>query len=152
MSPSRLFRIVAVAEAITWALLIFGMILKYGTRTTDVMVSIGGGLHGFVFLVFLVVLVLLWISQRWTWWAGLLGLVSAVVPFATVPFEIWAERRGMLGARWRLGAQGEAPRGPLEKSVALVMRRPVLSGVVAIVAVAVLFSVMVWAGPPVPKA
>jgi hypothetical protein len=35
MSPRRLFRIVAVAEAITWAMLLTGMFLKYVTETTE---------------------------------------------------------------------------------------------------------------------
>ncbi|HXH32932.1 MAG TPA: DUF3817 domain-containing protein [Plantibacter sp.] len=52
MSPRRFFRLIAIAEAITWTLLIIGMILKYGAKTTDVGVSIGGAVHGFVFLVY----------------------------------------------------------------------------------------------------
>lgn len=148
MSPSRLFRIVAVAEAVTWAMLIAGMILKYGTKTTELGVSIGGGLHGFVFLLFVVVTVLLWISQRWPAWAGLLGLVSAIVPFATVPFEIWAERKGLLGPTWRLRRGGEAPRTVPEKALAALMARPVLSSVVTVILVAVVFAVLVLGGPP----
>ena len=35
MSPLLLFRRVAVAEAVTWALLLVGMVLKYVTGTTE---------------------------------------------------------------------------------------------------------------------
>ena len=54
MTPKKLFNFFAVAEAITWALLLFGMFLKYVTQTTEVGVRIGGGIHGFVFLCFVV--------------------------------------------------------------------------------------------------
>ena len=50
MSPKRLFSILAIAEAITWTMLIIGMVLKYVTQTTELGVRIGGGVHGFVFL------------------------------------------------------------------------------------------------------
>jgi integral membrane protein len=50
MQPRTLFRTVAFAEAVTWTLLLIGLFLKYVTRTTDVGVSIAGGIHGFVFL------------------------------------------------------------------------------------------------------
>ena len=50
MTPRRLFRALALAEVVTWTLLLLGMVLKYGTETTDLLVRIGGGLHGFAFL------------------------------------------------------------------------------------------------------
>ena len=55
MSPALLFRRVAVAEAITWALLLTGMFLKYVTETTELGVSVFGMLHGVVFVAYGVV-------------------------------------------------------------------------------------------------
>ena len=92
MSPRRLFRLIAIAEAITWTLLIIGMILKYVTKTTDLGVSIGGALHGFVFLVYGATVLLIGINQRWPIGTILVGLVSAVIPYATIPFDLWADR------------------------------------------------------------
>ena len=49
MTPKKLFRIVAVAEMVTWTGLIVGMIFKYAFGN-DRVVPITGGIHGFVFL------------------------------------------------------------------------------------------------------
>ncbi|MET0467620.1 MAG: DUF3817 domain-containing protein, partial [Aeromicrobium sp.] len=65
MSPRRLFRTVAVAEAITWALLLTGMFLKYVTETTELGVRIGGMLHGVVFVAYVVTTVVVAIDAQW---------------------------------------------------------------------------------------
>ena len=91
-SPHRLYRLLAVAEVITWALLISGMILKYVLHITELGVRIGGGIHGFVFLAYCAATVLVGVDQRWGAGRIALGLGSAVIPFVTVAFERWAER------------------------------------------------------------
>lgn len=50
-SPHAFFRVLGIAEAISWTLLIGGMILR-STHGLDIAVTIGGGIHGFVFLAF----------------------------------------------------------------------------------------------------
>ena len=99
MPPRTLYRRIAVAEVVTWALLLLGMFLKYVTRTTDLAVSVFGLVHGVVFIAFCLVTVLLWVDQRWTARDGVLGLLSAVPPFLTVWWERRLERRGAL-AEW----------------------------------------------------
>lgn len=146
MSPRRLHRGVAVAESLTWALLLLGMVLKYLTRTTDVVVSIGGGLHGFVFLAYLVTTVLVAVDGRWRVGTTLLGLGSAVLPFASLPFERWARRRELLGERWRLATS--APEGPSDRLVGALLRRPRVSAAVVLAALAVVFAVLLALGPP----
>ena len=94
MSPRILFRIVAVAEALTWTFLLLAMFLKYVAQTTEALISPAGGIHGFVFLVFVVVTVFVWVNQRWSFTTGLLGLLSAVVPLTSVVFDQVMERRG----------------------------------------------------------
>jgi integral membrane protein len=64
MSPRALFRSFAVAEVVTWALLIGGMLLKYVARVGDWPVSIAGPIHGFVFLAYLVAGVVVAVNQR----------------------------------------------------------------------------------------
>ncbi|OUM41173.1 DUF3817 domain-containing protein [Arthrobacter sedimenti] len=148
MNPRTLFRTVAVAEAVTWAFLLLGMFFKYGTRTSEALVPPAGAVHGFVFLCFVVTTVFVWINQRWSVATGLLGLASAVVPFATVPYEWWLERRGQLARAWRLAPGAEAPRSPLENLQAWVLRSPLAALLVAIAGISVVFTVLLIVGPP----
>ena len=145
-TPSRLYRVLALAEMVTWTLLLLGMLLKYVLQVTELGVRIGGALHGFVFLSYVVVTVLVAVDQRWSIGRLALGVGSALIPYLTVPFEQWAHRRGLLGDSWRLR---EGPPHTLpERVAALALRRPVLAAVVAVVVVAVVFSVLRSLGPP----
>jgi integral membrane protein len=146
VSPVRLYRLVARAEAVTWALLLAGMFLKYVTETTELGVRVFGLVHGAVFVGYCLVTGLLWVDQKWSLGRFVLGLVSAVPPFATVPFESWAERRGMLGEQWRL--RSAAPHTFLERVVAWVVRRPGRGAAVGVAAMAALTGVALLVGPP----
>lgn len=146
MNPTRLYRLVARAEAVTWALLLTGMFLKYVTETTELGVQVFGMVHGVVFIAYCLVTVLLWIDQRWAFGRLALGLLSAIPPFATIPFEAYAERAGLLGDTWRL--REEDPRGPLEKLAAWLLRRPAQGALVGVLAVACLTGVALVVGPP----
>jgi integral membrane protein len=100
LSPAgRLFAIAAFAEGLTWAGLLIGMFLKYGTQTTDLGVWLFGRLHGVAFLFYVVVTLLSAVRLRWPWWASLLALLAAVPPLVTVPLEMWFRRIGLLGHR-----------------------------------------------------
>ncbi|MGO1397883.1 MAG: DUF3817 domain-containing protein [Brevibacterium yomogidense] len=149
MTPKRLFTIVAIGEAITWTLLLLGMFLKYVTRSTEVMVSIGGGVHGFMFLAYCVATVFVGVSQQWGIRAILLGLGSAIIPYATIPFEIGARRRGLLDGAWGLAAGGREPKTLLERPIAWGIRKPVSALLTGVLAVAVVFTVLLILGPPV---
>lgn len=150
MSPRLLFRTFAFAEVVTWAGLITAMVLR-ATGVTDGLVPIAGGVHGFVFLCYGVTTVFVWVNQRWPFGAGILGLISAVIPFATVPFELVIDHKGMLAGGWRLAPGGEAPRGFVEHVQAWILRHLLLSVVLLIVLVAVVFAVLLYLGPPVPQ-
>ena len=149
MTPRTLYRRIAVAEVVTWALLLLGMVLKYVTRTTELGVKVFGLLHGVVFIAFCLVTVLLWVNQRWSAREGLLGLLSAVPPFLTVGWERRLERRGRLDGTWRLGRGGEAPTNPAERLVAALLARPLVAVGVGIGAVLALTGVALLVGPPV---
>lgn len=148
MSPRILFRAVALAEAATWTLLLLGLALKYLTQTTELGVRIGGGLHGFVFLCYVAVTCFTWVDQKWGARTGMLAVVSAVLPYATIPVEKSLERRGLLDGGWRLAAGGETPRGALEKVQAWVLGNPVLAVVLAVAGVAAVFGFLLFLGPP----
>ncbi|XVX20832.1 DUF3817 domain-containing protein [Actinomycetota bacterium] len=150
MSPIALFRRVALAEVITWALLIVGMVLKYVTHTTDLGVRVFGLVHGVVFLAFVLTTLALWVDRRWTAGQALLGLASAVPPFMTLPFERWAEGRGLLAERWRLAS--EAPTTLAERVVAWALRSPVLAALAAGLTIGLTTAFLLWVGPPVPWA
>ena len=149
MAPRTLYRRIALAEVVTWALLLLGMVLKYVTRTTDLGVKLFGLAHGVVFIAFCLVTVLLWVNQRWTVREGLLGLLSAVPPFLTVWWERRLERRGRLEGGWRLGRDGETPTNPAERVVATLLARPMIAVAVGVVAVLALTGVALVVGPPV---
>ncbi|UTX53673.1 DUF3817 domain-containing protein [Leucobacter aridicollis] len=150
MSPRNLFRLFATAEVITWAGLIAALILR-ATGITAGAVPIAGGIHGFVFLAYCVSTVFVWINQRWKPGLGITGLLLAIVPFATYPFERAVDKRGLLAGPWRLAPGGEAPSGFVEHVQAWILRRPILSiGLIAILVV-IVFLVLLWLGPPVPK-
>ncbi|MBB3801336.1 integral membrane protein [Xanthomonas arboricola] len=100
LSPmGRLFAVAAFIEGVTWAGLLLGMWLKYGTQTTEVVVWLFGRLHGAAFLFYLAVSVLAALRLRWPWWAWVLSLLAAVPPLVTVPLEMWFRRIGLLGQR-----------------------------------------------------
>ena len=146
MTPQALFRRVAVAEAVTWALLLGGMFLKYVTETTEVGVRVGGMLHGVVFVAYCLTTVVVAVDQRWSARRTALGLLASVPPFFTVLFDVVAERRGAFGP-WRLTV--DPPRGPLERPAAWLLRNPLRGAVVGLAAVAVLTGLALLVGPPV---
>ncbi len=146
LSPQRLYRALALAEVVTWTLLLGGMFLKYVTGTTEVGVRIGGGVHGFVFLAYCVTTVLIGVDHRWSPGRVAAGLGSAVVPYLTLPFERSAEKAGLLAGDWRLVT--DRPRGPLELVAAWALRGPVLAAVVTLVVLVAVFSGLLLVGPP----
>lgn len=149
VSPRLLFRSFAVAEMFTWAGLITALIL----RALEVvnLVPIAGGIHGFVFLCYCASTVFVWVNQRWRFRLGITGLLLAIVPFATVPFEMLVDRKGLLAGPWRLAPGGDAPHGFIEQVQAWVLRHVLLSIVFVVVLVTVIFVTLLWLGPPVPR-
>lgn len=146
MSPVLLFRRVAIAEAVTWALLLSGMFLKYVTETTELGVRIFGMVHGVVFGAYCLTTVLVAVDQRWSAGRTLLGLAASVPPFFTVLFDRYAERRGALAGTWRLTTA--EPSGPLDRVVAWLLRNPVRGALAGLVALVALTGLALLVGPP----
>lgn len=147
MTPRSLFRLVAVAEAVTWTLLIAGLVVR---ATTDwaTGVTIGGGIHGFVFLAYAATALLVGIDRRWSPGLVILSVAAAVVPYATVPLELALARRGRLDGDWRLERDAAGDRTPLDAVVRWFLRRPALLLIVAAVAVVAIFTALLLIGPP----
>jgi integral membrane protein len=93
------FRLIAMAEAVTWVGLLIGMYFKYlGTPRTEIGVKVFGMAHGLVFIAFVVVGLLVGIAARWTLGTWLLALLASIVPLCSVIFLIWADRTGRMGS------------------------------------------------------
>ena len=156
MSPRLLYRTVAIAEAITWTLLIGGMLLKYvflPGEVGDAAVRVGGFVHGFVFLAYGITAVLVGVNQHWRPRLILLGLATAVVPYATIPFDRWLERRELLGGTWRREATAD-PRDHtlVSRLLRFGLARPVLLASVLALGLVAVFTALLVMGPPGGKA
>lgn len=145
MTPSRVFRLAATAEAITWTLLIAALILRASTGWA-LGVTIAGGIHGFVFLAYAATALVVGIDRRWPLGLQVLTIAAAIVPYATIPAEIGLRRAGRLEGDWRLEPGEE--RTPLDALVRWFVRRPVVLIVVAAIALAAVFTVLLLIGPP----
>lgn len=150
MTPRRLFRIFALAEFITWALLITGLTLR-ALGVNPVVTVVTGGIHGFIFLCYGVVTVFVWVNQRWKFYVGFIGLITTIVPFATLPFEIIIDKKGLLAGGWRLAPGAETPRNWVEHIQAWILRHVGLSVALGVIGVVVVFTVLLILGPPVPR-
>lgn len=147
-TPHFLFRALAIAEAISWTLLIAGLVAR-ATTGWSLGVTVGGGIHGFIFLSYGATVILVALNNRWRLWPTVVSLVSAIVPYATIPAELWLQRSGRLAGAWRL-EQTDDPRDAswYDRTMRWFLRHPwVLAGLIA-VAVAGLFVALLMVGPP----
>lgn len=96
---TKLFVATAIAEAVSWLVLLVSMAVKYGPLENETGVHIAGPIHGGLFLAYGLLVLLVARAYQWSWPATAVALASAIPPFATVVFERWARRRGMLRER-----------------------------------------------------
>jgi integral membrane protein len=93
------FRLIAFAEAVSWAGLLIGMYFKYlGSPQTELGVKVFGPIHGGIFIAFVVAALLVGIAVKWSAGTWLLALLGSIVPLGSVIFLIWADRTGRMGA------------------------------------------------------
>ncbi len=145
LTPRGVFRGWAIAEAVTWALLLTGMFLKYVTGTTELGVQVFGMVHGVVFIAYCLVTLLVATDQRWSPGRTALALVAAVPPFATLFFESYADRSGLLGREWLSRHDSPSAR---RRAVCWLLRHHRLATGLLVVAVAGLTGVALLVGPP----
>ncbi|MGO4145656.1 DUF3817 domain-containing protein [Paenarthrobacter sp. YAF11_1] len=112
----RAFRSASLAEGISWAGLIAALIIKYPLSGNPFGVTIWGWIHGVVWLAVVAATIAAAIRFRWPWWALPAGLVVSVLPFLSVPFDLWMERTGRLRAGWRSSRSGGRPYAPMPSS------------------------------------
>ncbi|MEZ7756840.1 DUF3817 domain-containing protein [Microbacterium paraoxydans] len=147
-TPGRLYRVLAIAEAITWTLLIAAIIAR-AVGAPGVVVTVGGGIHGFVFLAYAATAVLVALNQRWHPGVGVLAVLSAVVPYATIPMEIWLHRTGRLRGDWRLDATDDPrDRRWYDGLMRWFLRRPWVLAALLVVGIVALYVILLLVGPP----
>lgn len=149
MTPKKLFIFFASAEAVTWTLLLGALLTRVFVEVPSVVVTVVGGTHGAVFLGYGVTAALVGVNQRWAFGRILAGIALAIVPFATVPFERSAIRRGLVDGEWRTSTTSD-PRDAhwFDRLYRWFIARPVVLIVTMLAVVAAIFSVLVSLGPP----
>lgn len=148
-TPKRLYLILSIAEACTWTLLIVGLIVRATAGIDPSALFIIGGLHGFVFISYGATAILVAINQRWHFLVGLLAVVTAILPYATIPFDIVQSRRGALNGGWRLEATDDPrDRHWFDRLVRWFLNRPVLLVLAILAAIILIFCALLFAGPP----
>lgn len=92
----RVFRAVAIAEALSWTGLLVGMFFKYVVVGNDIGVTIFGPVHGALFVTYVVIAIAVARPLRWDARTLVLALLASIPPLATWMFERWAGRTGRL--------------------------------------------------------
>jgi integral membrane protein len=148
-TPLALFRTLAILEVISWTLLIAALVVRAVKDELGLVVTIGGGIHGFVFLSYGATAILVALNNRWRVGPTALALVSAIIPYATIPTEIWLHRRGLLAGAWRQ-EQTDDPRDRVwyDRALRWFLRRPWVLALLIAAAVVVLYVVLLILGPP----
>ncbi|MFR9751761.1 DUF3817 domain-containing protein [Nocardia sp. 004] len=107
---AKRFRFLAVLEAVTWFLLIIGMVYKRLPEPVLWPVKVFGMAHGIVFVLFVLAVLVTARELSWSAKTTILALLSSLPPFCGVLFEIWAARTGQLGELSNnRSAESEAP-------------------------------------------
>lgn len=91
-----LFRVVAIAEAISWVGLLIAMFFKYVVDLGEGGVPVLGPVHGVIFILYVGAALAVFRPLRWTPKTLLLALAASVPPLFTWWFETWALRTGRL--------------------------------------------------------
>ncbi len=143
------YRIVANAEAVTWTLLIAGMLLKYAADAGGLPVLIAGSIHGFVFITYALTAVLVGVNQRWSVRQIVAAVATAIVPYATIPFDRRLDRRGLLDGDWRHTATDD-PRDAtwVSRLLRWMLTHPAMLATGFLVGIVVIMTTLLVIGPP----
>jgi integral membrane protein len=103
------FRAVAIAEAVSWGLLLVAMFFKWILESEPLGlaeggVPVAGPIHGVVFMLYVVAAIVSKLVFRWDARTLIVALVSSIPPFATIWFERKADREGKLSVAGHAGA------------------------------------------------
>ena len=149
MTPKSLYRLFAVGEAITWALLLSALAIRAFSEELSIGVTIAGTIHGAMFLSYCVVAVLVGLNQRWAIGRIAGAVTLAIVPFATVPFDRRLGKQNALEGSWRTETSDD-PRdqGFIDRLFRWFIARPVVLVLVIAIALPAIFAFLLFLGPP----
>jgi integral membrane protein len=148
-APRSLFRRFAFAEGVTWTLLIVGLVGKQFWAFPQLLVTVIGGIHGAVFLGYGVIAALVGVNQRWGFWKIVLATALAVVPYATIPFEMRVDKTKQLEGDWRKTHSGHAKDDHwFDRLYRWFINRPALLAAVLVLVVVAIFAALIIVGPP----
>jgi integral membrane protein len=149
MTPRTLFRRFAFAEAVTWTLLIGGLVIKATIGAPQLALTVVGGIHGAVFLTYAVIASITGVNQRWGIGRTVSAVALAIVPYATIPFEVYVERTGRLKGQWRREHSGDARDDHwFDRLFRWFLVRPALLALAMLLVVSVIFAALLIVGPP----
>ncbi|MET0766470.1 MAG: DUF3817 domain-containing protein [Aeromicrobium sp.] len=106
MNPAAIrtiFRTLAIAEAVSWALLLVAMFCKWILESEPLGLAEGGVpqagmLHGIVFVLYIAAALVSALTFKWNLTTTVLALAASIPPLFTIWFESWADRTGRLSA------------------------------------------------------
>lgn len=148
-TPRSLYKIFALSEGVTWTLLLGALTVRAIFGIPPLLLTIIGGLHGFVFLAYGVSAALVGVNNRWGIGRTVLAIALAIIPFATVPFERSAERKGRLVGQWRREKTSDVRDNHWFDSLyRWFIKRPVILVLTLTVVVIGIFSTLLIIGPP----
>ncbi|WP_332662049.1 DUF3817 domain-containing protein [Aeromicrobium sp.] len=112
MNPSTVrtvFRTIAIAEALSWALLLAAMFCKWILESEpfglhEGGVPVAGPIHGGIFVLYVVASLVSAYVFKWNAKTIVLALAASIPPFFTYWFETVADRRGLLAKPQLVGA------------------------------------------------
>lgn len=148
-TPKAIFGTFALIEMITWAVLISAIIARETIGLAPNVFFIAGATHGFAFIGYSATAVLVAVNQRWPLLRGLVAVVLAIVPFATVPFEKYLEKKHFLDGDWRTEkSKDKRDLTKFDQLFRWFINHPVILVLTLVVGVIGLFSFLLWLGPP----
>lgn len=149
MTPRTLFRRFAFAEAVTWTLLILGLVGKATIALPQFLVTVIGGIHGAVFLTYAVIASITGVNQRWGLGRTVAAVALAIVPYATIPFEMSVEKSGRLVGEWRREHSGDIRDNHwFDRLFRWFIVRPALLALAMVIVVVAIFAALLIVGPP----
>lgn len=106
------FRTTSIVEAVSWVGMIIALVVKYPLDGTPMLVTVWGWVHGIAWIAFCLSGLNAAIRFRWSWWLVPVGFVMSILPFLTLPFDVWMERTGRLTRREPEVGRDQSTRSP----------------------------------------
>ncbi len=149
ITPRSSYAFFANAEMVTWAGLIAAMIARYGFGYDGNLFFVAGLSHGIIFLGYAATAVIVGMNQRWSVGTGFMAITSAIIPFATLPFDRYLHKKNLLDGSWRYEAS-DHPRdkNPIDALFRWFLRHPVVMTVTVVGLLGGLLLTALLAGSP----